>query len=246
MTAVPVTPTAAAPISPVRRTLTVSRVLYLNWPMALAFPLGIMATSFIINILIFAALGDAAAEGGTGGLASLYIVQLIVCWQGMLQNFAFSVGLNVTRRAFYAASVLVATIQSVGYAVFLYGCALVERATDGWGVHLHFFDPLPVTHSFSPVTILVYAVPLLLISFLGLFLGAVNKRWGSTGVFILAIVSIFVLGGIAALITFLDGWPAVGHWLVARSWRSIAIGWSLIPAALAAAGGWWVLRRTVP
>jgi hypothetical protein len=91
---------AASGLWPGRRILAAARVHLANWPMALGFPLGIMASSLAVNVLIFASMGDAIEQAVTGGLASLYIVQFIVCWQGLYQNFTFAVGLNVTRRSF--------------------------------------------------------------------------------------------------------------------------------------------------
>ncbi|HEY7226089.1 MAG TPA: hypothetical protein VH561_21130 [Micromonosporaceae bacterium] len=230
---------------PLSRVVTVARVLLANWPAALGFPLGIMGTSFAINVLIFGAVGDAIGNAPTGGLGSLYVVQLIVCWQGLYQHFSFAVGLNATRRSYYLAAVLVALAQSLLFGLFLYACRFIEHATGGWGVNLRFFDPLPLTHSASPVTILVYTVPLVLVSTAGIFFGSVNRRWGPMGIFVLSVLTIVILGGLAALVTYLNDWPEVGSWF-ARSWLSLTIGWSLIPTVLAAVGGWLVLRRAVP
>ncbi len=232
---------------PLGRVLAVARVLLTNAPVAIGFPLAIMGSSFVINWMIFAGgVGEAVENPTTGGLASLYIVQLAVCAQGLHQTFSFAVGLGATRRTFYAAAVLVASGQSLLFGLFLYGCGAVERATDGWGVNLRFFDPLPLTHSGSPLTILVYTVPLLLMSAVGLFMGTVSKRWGANGIFFLSILVILVAGGVAALIGYLDGWRAVFTWLADQSWLSVTIGWSLVPMVLAGAAGWLVLRRAVP
>lgn len=228
------------------RVLALIRMLVATWAMATLFPLGIMGSSFAINLLIFAAIRGQVDEPVTGGLASLYVTQLIFCAIGIHQNFSFAVGLNASRRSYYSAAVLVALAQSLAFGVFLYGCGLVERATGGWGLSVRFFDPLPLTHSGSPVSILVYAVPLALMSAAGLFIGAVAKRWGEIGMFLLSILSIVVVGGLVALITYLDGWSSVWSRLDGRSWVSIAVGWSLIPTAAAVAAGWLVVRRATP
>jgi hypothetical protein len=232
--------------TPPRRILPVARVLLSNPAMAIGWPLAIMGASFFFNLLILGGLRSAIEQPTTGGLASLYIVQLVVGWQGLYQTFSFAVGLNASRRSFFAAAVVVAFCQSAVFGLFLYVCGIVERATGGFGFGLRFFDPLPLTHSASPVTVLVYAAPLLLMSALGLFLGAVTRRWGGNGIFVLTVIVMVVAGSAVALVSYLDGWPAVGAWLAARSWLSITIGWSLIPTALAVAGGWLVLRRAVP
>jgi hypothetical protein len=100
--------------------------------------------------------------------------------------------------------------------------------------------------SASPVTILVFSVPLLLVSAVGLFLGAFGKRWGTVGLFVLTVVSIVLAGGVVALVFALDGWPAVFEWWGGQSGVALAVGWTLIPTALALGGGWLALRRAVP
>lgn len=231
---------------PGRRVLAAARVHLTNWPMALGFPLGVMASSFAINAVIFSAIDDAVETAVTGGLASLYIVQFIVCWQGLFQNFSFAVGLNVTRRSFYAASVLVAAGQSLVFGLLLYAAGFVERATHGWGVGLRFFGPVSALDNGSPLTIALYAVPLLLTSAAGLFLGAVGKRWGAVGVFVLSVLLTLVAGGAVALVFALDGWPTVLDWLRGQPVAALAAGWPLVPTVLALAAGWLVLRRAVP
>ncbi len=231
---------------PARRVLAAARVHLANWPMAMGFPLGIMASSFLVNVILFASIGDGVERAVTGGLASLYVVQFVVCWQGIFQNFTFAVGLNLTRRSFYAASVLVAASQSLLFGVLLYAAGFVERATGGWGVNVRFFGPVALLNNPSPLTIAVYAVPLLLASVAGLYLGAVGKRWGAIGVFVLSVLVILVAGGAVALVFALDGWPTVLDWLRAQPVAALAAGWPLLPTALALAAGWLVLRRAVP
>jgi hypothetical protein len=86
---------------------------------------------------------------------------------------------------------------------------------------------------------------MILVTCLGHFGGAVTKRWGGWGVFVLTVADILVVGGLAVVISVLDGWVAVADWF-ARSLLPIVTGWLLVPAALAAAGAWLIMRRTVP
>ena len=233
-------------LSPTYRILTTARVLMANPAMALLLPLGILASSFVVNLMVFSSIDEVQEGGVTGGLLSIYFTQFIICWISVHQFFSFSVGLNSTRRAYYAAAVLVSVGQALLFSVILYLGGIVERATDGWGTNLRFFDPTPVTSSNSPVTILVYAVPLILFSCLGLLQGALSKRFGTRGFFLILIVGFVVAGGLVVLVSQLDGWSAIGSWLADLSGLSVAIGWALIPTALAGAVGWWALRRATP
>jgi hypothetical protein len=245
MTTIAISHTAPARLS-AARSLTVARLLLTNLSALIGWPLAIMGSSFIINVAIAAGIRDLTEEPTTGGLASLYIMQMVVCWQLLHQYFSFTVGLNVSRRVYYGGVALVALGQSLLFGLFVYGGAAVEHATGGWGVGLAFFDPLPITHGPWLVTLLVFTVPFIMLSCLGFFFGSITKRWGGTGVFLLTVIATLGLGGVAVLISYFDAWPEVGAWLATRSWRAIAAGWSLIPAALAAAAGYAVIRRAVP
>jgi hypothetical protein len=225
--------------------MAVARVCYNRWALSLGFPLGIMASSFAVNLLAFAAIADGMDTPTTGGLASLYVMQFIVCWQGLYQNFGFAVGLNATRRSFYAATLLVALLQSLAYGVLLYLLGIIERATDGWGVFVSFFDPFHAG-SASPLTILGYTGPLIFAAALGIFFASIGRRWGGNGVFVATMIAILVLGGAIALISFTDGWPAIGSWLTDQPLLALLAGWPLIPSALMLTGGWLVLRRATP
>jgi hypothetical protein len=230
-----------------KRALAVARLLTTGIPFALAWPLAIMFTSFLINLAIFAAIG-AQIPGVhiTYGIVSIYIVQLIVCGSTMTQLFSFAVGLNASRRAFYLGTSLMIVIQSMGYGVLLYLLKLVEHATHGWGESMAFFDPVGISHSTSPIQILVYAVPMLLISYVGAFIGLVSKRWGTNGVLGLSVLASLAFGGAAVLITWSHNWIAVGNWFASQSTLALAAGWVLVPIVVLATGGYGLIRRATP
>jgi hypothetical protein len=228
-------------------TLKVVRVLLTNWFWALLFPITILIVSAAVNMAIWAAVGKAGMRGAwTGGLVSIYVVQLAVTWSGLSQHFSFAVGLNATRRAFYAGLTLVVVGQSVLFGLFVYLGALLERATDNWGIGLKYFDPLSLLDRQPSAALLMYTVPMALVSCLGVFVGAIAKRWGAFGFFGLSLTSIVFLGGLGVLIGLLHGWPAVGSWLADQSALSLLGGWALVPTILFGVGGYAVLRRAVP
>jgi hypothetical protein len=207
----------------------------------------ILAAAFVVNVMVYATV-DQARDATTGGVLSIYISNFVMAWVSVHQGFSFLVGLNISRRAYWAASVLVVVLESLLYGLVLLLGAIVERATNGWGIGLRFFDPTELA-SFSLLTYLVYTVPLLSLSIFGLFLGTITKRFGARGTLLLSTAVILVIGGAVALISYLDAWSAVDSWLAwlsSQSLLSIVTGWVLIPAALAAVLGWLVLRRAVP
>ena len=228
------------------RVLSIARIQSIAW-VAFVWPPAIMVTSLLINIALFAAIGDKiSGTHDTGGVSSIYIVELIVASQMVTQFFSFTAGLGATRRAFYLGTGAVVLAQSLVYGLGLYVLKLIELATDGWGVQLGFFDPIPLTHSESPVQILVYVVPMLLLGVLGLFLGVVAKRWGSNGIFTTSLGALVLLGAAAVLITWTGSWAAVGHWFATQPGLALAAGWTLIPLVALGYGAYGLLRRATP
>jgi len=226
------------------RVLAMVRLQLTVYPFLVVLPIIVVWASFVITRL--SVIGVQEPNVRVGGLMSIFLVQLGLAAVGGYQSFGHAVGLNVTRRAFYLASLLTGALESVLYGLMLYLAGILERATDGWGAHLRFFDPTPVTSSTSPVTILVYTVPLLFMTVVGLFLGALVKRLGPRNFILVSVAAALVLGLVAALITYLDGWGPIVGWLARQSPLAIFTGWLLVPTALAGAGGWLVLRRAVP
>lgn len=228
------------------RTLAVTRLQLTTNPILLVLPVLVLVAAFVVNLMIFSSVDRAAEGGATGGVASIYFTQMVIAWASVHQQFNLAVGLNVTRRAFYLGSVAVVVIESVLYGLVLVLGSVLERATDKWGVNLAFFNTTSLTDDASPTTFLVYAVPLTFVTMLGLFFGAVNKRFGTRNFFLLSVAAILVLGLIATLITYLNGWEPIVGWLARQSPLAIIAGWTLIPTVLVAVGGWFVLRRAVP
>src|SRR5262249_28510204 len=118
--------------------------------------------------------------------------------------------------------------------------------TNGWGVGVGFFDLVPLTHSNSPVQILVYAVPMVLFSVIGMFLGIVSKRWGANGVLTLSLATLILAGTAVVLVTWGRDWPAVGNWFVSQPGVALTAGWTLLPVAALAAGTYAISRRATP
>jgi len=157
----------------------VARVQLTNWAQLLTWPVMILSISFLFNLAFFASMGDnmAAENRATGGIVSIYIMQIIMCSLALSQVFSFAVGLNVTRRTFYLAQSLVVICQSLLYGVLLYVLDVVEQLTNGWGIHMTYFSLGTAVDGYSPLSIVIYTVPMVLCSYVGLFYG-VNEWFG--------------------------------------------------------------------
>jgi hypothetical protein len=226
------------------RLLAVARLHTVAWRSTLTWPWVICGLSFVVNLAFYAALVDAAKEMAvTGGVASLFVVTLVMFSSAVTQVFPYALGLGVTRRTFYAATSLVALAVSVVFAVLLYLLLTLEIATDGWGVGLRFFGAARDLMGAGPASILVYAVLLLLMTFVGMFIGVVYVRWRVNGALTLTAASVVVFGGLVALATWRGWWGGIWSWIGDQSTLSLLAGWPLILVAASALGGLAAIRR---
>lgn len=228
------------------RVLSAARVQLVAWPITMSWPWAIMLSSLIINVLLFATIGDIPDGGTTGGLVSIYVMTFIASVVMINQDFPFGVGLGLTRRTFYAAVALVQAGQALAFATILYLFLLVERGTDGWGSGLRFFGIPLLVHDNPLLQILIYAIPFLAVNFLGTCFALVYKRWSVTGMFTLTLASILVLGGLIVLISWQRWWLDIGRWLADQSALGLFAGGPALLALALAGGGYLMIRRTDP
>jgi hypothetical protein len=226
---------------------SILRMNLVGWPAAIAWPWGILLAAWAVNLVIWYAMPpDAKDNAQTFGIISIYIVTMVAFISAITQLFPFAMGISATRKTFYAAVATYATGQALLFGLAIYLLSVVERATDGWGVRLDFFG-LPFLGTGNPLTqMLVYAVPLLLFAAIGTVWGAVVKRWGNNGTMGLLLVSVLVIGGLGAWLTWQQQWGAFVGWFADQSAAALFIGWPLLPVMLLLGGGYVILRRTVP
>ncbi|GIJ21141.1 ABC transporter permease [Micromonospora lutea] len=229
------------------RALTVARLQFVVWRAVIGWPWGILALSFLINLALFSAMQENEDfEPTTGGLMSIYIVMLIASISAILQDFPFALGLGVSRRSFYLGNVLQFTVQALVYAAVLYLLAGVEEATDGWGANLRFFG-LPFLVVENPVLrFLGFAIPFLLLGFIGIAIALVAKRWGANGLLTLSAVVLAGIGGLAVLATWRGWWSAIGDWFADQPGWALLVGWPALVTLVLAAVSYLVIRRATP
>ncbi len=171
---------------------------------------------------------------------------MVTCIQSVTQFFPFVSGLSRTRRDFLAGTGLFILVQSAVNALLLCVLGRVERATDGWGLSVRFFEPPFLAQDSVFAQFLVYLVPFLALSALGLAVGAVFKRWGQTGMFVLMIAGILVGGGLVALASWRGWWGAIGGFFTDTPVLALTAGYPLVLAVALAGGTYAILRRTTP
>jgi hypothetical protein len=228
------------------RALTVPRLQFVAWPSVVGWPVAILSLSFLINLAFFASMDGRDIEQTTGGLASIYVMMFIACINVITQDFPFAIGLGISRRSFYLGNVLSFGAQAVVYAGLLYLLAVIEEATDGWGVGLTFFG-IPFLWVENPVLrFLGFAIPFLLLGFLGIAIALVFKRWGVNGMLTLTTVALVVIGGAVVLATWRGWWPAIGDWYAGQSGAALLVGWPALFTLPLAVVSYLIIRRATP
>lgn len=227
------------------RTLAVLRICSANWAAAVAWPWGILASAFVINLAIFAVIPESdSGENTTGGLMSIYIVVAVFFLQLFTHFLPFLLGLGVTRKRFFTSVALGAVLQAVIYGIALTALERVESATGGWGEDLRFFG-IPFLVVDNPVLqTLVYAGPFLLMAFAGALLGVTHTRWGPRGLYVLTLGTVIAVGAGVFLLTWQEAWRAFGNWFADSSTLALFAGWPVLAAAALAAVSFGIVRRT--
>jgi hypothetical protein len=229
------------------RVLQSARLHFVHPLIGLAMPSVIVGVSFLISLAVWHLTPAGAEDGGfTGGILALYITLLIGYVQAVTQLLPLAMGMSLSRRSFYLGAALVAVVESLVYGIGLSVLTAVEDATGGWGADLAFWAPGPLDVDNAALQVLVSGTPVLLFAFVGMGLGVVSKRWGPSGVWGLTIGTTVVTGALAILITWLDGWGAIGTWLADQSVTTLAVALPAALAAAVAAVSFAGIRRVVP
>ncbi|RFU21455.1 hypothetical protein [Geodermatophilus marinus] len=230
------------------RVLVAARLHLPHSQLTFGIPWLVVLASFAVNYALWAVadIGAESPDAWTGGLFSLYAVLFFTYVAAFTQLLPFAMGISLGRRTFYLGTVLVACVQAVAFSLALTVLAAVERVTDGWGVRLAFWAPPPLAVDDHLLQVLVYLGPMLASIAVGVGSGVVVKRWGASGAWTLVIGVLLLAGASAVLVTGLEGWAAVGRWLVDRTLLQLAfVGPALVAVAVAALS-WLGLRRVVP
>ena len=228
-----------------RNTLVnVVRYHLLGWIFYVAVPWVVLAIDFALYVA-GAAAAKPPAPGqfyGSGAVCAIYIAFAITGLVGMLRSLPFAFSLGVRRRAYYAGTALLAVGLAAVYGLGLAVLQVIERATTGWGVRLHFFQVADILPGPWYLTWLTSFVGLAVLFVYGMWFGLVYWRWNLVGllVFGTAQVTVVAVGALAATKT--DAWPAIGRFFTTLG----AAGLTGVLAALAVAllvGGYATMRR---
>ncbi len=232
------------------RIAKVVRMQLMNRQTFIGLPLIILFASFAINlaiygIIIFATSGPIDEPMYSGGAQAPLWYFLVVGVQAMNLSFPFSQAMSVTRREFFAGTLLTAGGTALILALTYLIGGVIEQATDGWGFGGYFFY-LPWIWEHGPIVAALFCFAVTLLAFVIGFLGAViYKRFGLLWL-LLGLIGVAVLLVVVAFaISATDSWPAVGRALLNADALWVALA-ALGLTAVLAGGSFLALRRAVP
>jgi hypothetical protein len=219
--------------------ITVARYHLVNRVTFVAGPWAILAFVFFVNLIITAFQGG---PNPTKALSAIFAVFIFLGAMSINRSLPFGLTLGVSRRSYYAGTVLFALSIAALYGLVLTLLQAVERATGGWGLQLHFFQ---VSYFFVGrwyLTWLTSFVGLAVLFIYGTWFGIVYLRWKLIGVvtFVVAQAAVLLVG--ASVASSSHAWGSIGHFFTVLG----AAGLTGILAALAVAlliGGSIVVRR---
>ncbi len=207
-----------------------------------ALPWGIMAFSFLVNIVISLSVPTGPHGIYTGGLVTIYVFLLICGALIMTRSLPFGLMLGISRRTYYLGTTLLVVALGVVYGLALTLLQAVERATNGWGVSLHFFRVPWIMDGPWYQTWLTSFVLLVAFFLYGMWYGLVVRRWSVPGLVAFIAAQILVALVVVVAVSMTHNWSAFGHFFTTIS----AIALTGVLAAVAAAmglGGLSTIRR---
>jgi hypothetical protein len=249
---------AAAPhtATTVNRILAVTRLHFVNPWTIVVVPGLILLMILVVNITIWwlilsnvetaADRADVSAGFGYSGASFfIFVYMMVVAVQGMNLTFPFALGYGVTRREFYLGSSVAFVLLSAFWAVILTALATIEEATNGWGVSGRMFSAIYFGEGEWYQRLFLFFVTFLFFFFAGQGVATLYVRWKTNGLLIFfALLAVLLVGSLAAIIRT-DSWGPVIDWFVHTGPYGVS-ALSLIPAGIAALGGYAVLLRATP
>lgn len=226
------------------RTLKVVRMQFVNRMTFVWLPLIILGASWAMSVAIFALIPYDGAKYGGGSQAPIwYFFALGI--MALSYSFPFSQALSITRREFFAGTMIAAIGTSVLLGVVFALGGAIEQATRGWGLNGYFFYLDWVWRSGAGVAGLFFGSVSLLLFVLGFWGATIHRRFGPLGLTIASVTVGLALIALVWIITQMQVWPQVGAWMAGLDGLALS-GIILLATIVLGAGSFATLRRAVP
>jgi hypothetical protein len=225
------------PIVNVARYLLLDRVSYL------ILPGGWSAGTFLLDVAVLR-LTPAGHDDQrwVGGLSAAFAVVFVLGVQAVARALPFGLTLGVSRRTYFLGASTLALGLAAGFGLVVGIGQIVERATDGWGIHMAYFRLPGVLDGPWWLSWLTASAAFMVFYAYGMWYGLIYRRAGLLGAAAFGGVQASVLALVAAIMTWAHDWTQLGHFLAttALTWAPmILVG----AAAVLLAGGLATIRR---
>jgi hypothetical protein len=181
----------------------------------------------------------------TGALCSFFIIFFVLGVQSISRSLPFGLALGMSRRSFYLGTALLAAAVAAADGLALTLLQAAERATGGWGVHMHFFRVPYLLDGPWYLTWLTSFVGLTLLFVYGMWFGIVYRRWSLAGTLAFVAAQVTVLLAAALVVTWAHGWAGVGHFFTGLTAAGLTGLLAVLAMALLAGGHATIRRATV-
>jgi hypothetical protein len=206
----------------------------------------ILILDFLIAVVIVSQIPPGHGQARyAGALASIYVVLMIVGAGSISVQLPFALALGVSRRSFYAGTALLAIAVAAVYGLALTVLQLIERATGGWGLNLHFFRVPYLLAGPWYLSWLTSFVGLTLVLAWGMWFGIVYRRWNLAGLLSFIAVQALALTAVLLIIGEAHDWHGVGHFFTTLTIEGLTGLLAALTVALLAGGYATVRRLTV-
>jgi hypothetical protein len=207
-----------------------------------ALPWGTLAFSFLVNLVIASQVAPDVNSYYTGGLLSIYVFLLICGALSMTRSLPFALMLGLSRRSYYLGTALLVVCLGIVYGLALAVLQVIERATEGWGVDMHFFRIPGILDGPWYLTWLTSFVLLVLFFLYGMWYGLVYRRWSLPGLVAFIAAQILVVLAVVVAISMTDSWHAFGDFFSTATASALTGVLAAITVAMGV-GGFTTLRQ---
>jgi len=224
----------------------VNRMQAFGWQLIVAaFALAII---LVVGVIVALRAPEAQLEmyeGMTwsGAIFALLGPMIGLGFTSMSHYFPLALGMGLTRREFATGLSIVFLGYSSALAVVITIGKIIEAATDGFGLHIRFFDVFYTGTGPAWQTLIQSFLLIVAVLFLGAAITAAFLRFGQPFLWISAIVLALIGLAIVAAVLLIDGFGRDLLDLLTMSWGP----WMLVIAAIGAlsAAVWLhLVRRT--
>lgn len=253
------TPTPTLTVRPLpRRLLNVVRLHLANPFMLFLTPLMVLGIIFLANLVIWLLIRMGTPDDPTsvanvsqgfqysGASLWTFVYMMVVAIQAMNLAFPFALGFGSTRRDFSLGTGVAFVGFSAVWALLYSGLALIESATNGWGLGGVLFNSFYFGVDVTGVERLFNVFAAFLFFFMaGSVFGAIYVRFRARGLTLFFLALGVVLIGLIALITLTESWGTFGDFFVAVGFTG-AYALSLLVSLVAGVAAHLILRRATP